>query len=98
MEATRPTPTDLEKFHPGDSRTSVEEDLGAPVDTSKGARQQLRFVPALPARLRRSGQGAYCGRRRCSRFFYDRPRGNRPVADRGGDQKRKATGMVLLPE
>jgi hypothetical protein len=36
MEATRPTPTDLAKFHPGDSRTSVEEELGAPVDTSKG--------------------------------------------------------------
>ena len=37
MEATRPTPTDLEKFHPGDSRTSVMEQLGSPVDTSKGA-------------------------------------------------------------
>ena len=36
MEATRPTPTDLAKFHPGDSRTSVMEDLGSPVDTSKG--------------------------------------------------------------
>src|SRR5882672_7348721 len=37
MEATRPTPTDLEKFHPGDSRTSVMEQLGSPVDTSKGS-------------------------------------------------------------
>jgi hypothetical protein len=36
MEATRPTPTDLTKFHPGDSRTSVMENLGSPVDTSKG--------------------------------------------------------------
>jgi len=37
MEATRPTPTDLVKFHPGDSRISVMEQLGSPVDTSKGA-------------------------------------------------------------
>jgi len=37
MEATRPTPIDLEKFHPGDSRTSVMEQLGSPVDTSKGS-------------------------------------------------------------
>jgi hypothetical protein len=37
MEATRPTPIDQEKFHPGDSRTSVMEQLGSPVDTSKGA-------------------------------------------------------------
>jgi len=37
MEATRPSPVDLAKFHPGDSRTSVEEKLGSPVDTSKGA-------------------------------------------------------------
>src|SRR6266404_4833317 len=37
MEATRPTPTNLAKFHPGDSRTSVMEQLGSPVDTSKGA-------------------------------------------------------------
>ena len=36
MEATRPTPTDLAKFQPGDSRISVEEKLGSPVDTSKG--------------------------------------------------------------
>ena len=37
MEATRPSPIDLEKFRPGDSRTSVMEELGSPVDTSKGA-------------------------------------------------------------
>jgi len=37
MESTRPTPIDLEKFHPGDSRTSVAEELGSPVTTSKGA-------------------------------------------------------------
>jgi hypothetical protein len=36
MESTRPTPTDLEKFTPGDSRTSVMEKLGSPVTTSKG--------------------------------------------------------------
>lgn len=37
MESTRPTPIDLEKFPPGDSRTSVTEELGSPVTTSKGA-------------------------------------------------------------
>ena len=37
MEATRPTPVDLEKFHPGDSRSSVTQELGSPVTTSKGA-------------------------------------------------------------
>ena len=37
MEATRPTPVDLAKFHPGDSRSSVTQELGAPVSTSKGA-------------------------------------------------------------
>jgi len=37
MEATRPTPIELAKFHPGDSRTSVTEELGAPVTTSSGA-------------------------------------------------------------
>lgn len=37
MEATRPTPLDLAKFPPGDSRTSVMEELGAPVTTSKSA-------------------------------------------------------------
>jgi hypothetical protein len=36
MEATRPTPVDLGKFHPGDSRSSVTEELGSPVTTSKG--------------------------------------------------------------
>ena len=36
MESTRPTPTDLAKFPPGDSRTSVMEQLGSPVTTSKG--------------------------------------------------------------
>ncbi len=37
MEATRPTPVDLAKFQPGDSRSSVTQELGAPVTTSKGA-------------------------------------------------------------
>jgi hypothetical protein len=37
MEATRPTPVDLEKFQPGDSRSSVTQELGSPVTTSKGA-------------------------------------------------------------
>ncbi len=37
MEATRPTPVDLGKYHPGDSRSSVTQDLGPPVSTSKGA-------------------------------------------------------------
>lgn len=37
MEATRPTPVDLAKFNPGDSRSSVTQELGAPVTTSKGA-------------------------------------------------------------
>ena len=37
MEATRPSPIDLEKFHPGDSRASVTDQLGAPVTTSVGA-------------------------------------------------------------
>ena len=37
LEATRPTPVDLEKFHPGDSRSSVTQELGSPVTTSKGA-------------------------------------------------------------
>jgi len=37
MESTRPTPIDLAKFHPGDSRTSVMEELGSPVTTGKGA-------------------------------------------------------------
>jgi hypothetical protein len=36
MEATRPTPVDLAKFNPGDSRSSVTQELGAPVSTSKG--------------------------------------------------------------
>jgi hypothetical protein len=36
MEATRPTPVDLEKFHPGDSRASVTQELGSPLTTSKG--------------------------------------------------------------
>jgi hypothetical protein len=36
MEATRPTPVDLGKFHPGDSRSSITEELGSPVTTSKG--------------------------------------------------------------
>lgn len=35
MEATRPTPTDLDKYTPGDSRTSVMEKFGSPVTTSK---------------------------------------------------------------
>src|ERR1700678_939426 len=37
MEATRPTPVDLGKFQPGDSRSSVTQELGLPVTTSKGA-------------------------------------------------------------
>ncbi len=37
MEATRPTPVDLGKFHPGDSRSSVTQELGSPVTTSKGS-------------------------------------------------------------
>ena len=37
MEATRPTPVDLAKFQPGDSRASVTQELGTPVTTSKGA-------------------------------------------------------------
>jgi hypothetical protein len=37
MEATRPTPVDLAKFQPGDSRASVMQELGTPVTTSKGA-------------------------------------------------------------
>ena len=37
MEATRPTPIDLGKFHPGDSRSSITQELGSPVTTSKGA-------------------------------------------------------------
>jgi len=37
MEATRPTPVDLAKFQPGDSRSSVTQELGSPVTTSKGA-------------------------------------------------------------
>lgn len=37
MEATRPTPVDLATFHPGDSRSSVTQELGSPVSTSKGA-------------------------------------------------------------
>jgi len=36
MEATRPTPVDLAKFQPGDSRASVTQELGLPVTTSKG--------------------------------------------------------------
>jgi len=36
MEATRPSPIDLGKFHPGDSRASVTDQLGLPVTTSKG--------------------------------------------------------------
>jgi hypothetical protein len=36
MEATRPTPVDLAKFQPGDSRSSVTQELGSPVTTSKG--------------------------------------------------------------
>ena len=36
MEATRPTPVELAKFHPGDSRSSITQELGAPVTTSKG--------------------------------------------------------------
>ena len=34
MEATRPTPTDLNEYTPGDSRTSVMEKFGSPVTTS----------------------------------------------------------------
>ena len=37
MEATRPTPVDTAKFNPGDSRTSIMEQLGSPVTTSKAA-------------------------------------------------------------
>jgi hypothetical protein len=37
MEATRPSPIDLAKFNPGDSRGSVTDQLGAPVTTSVGA-------------------------------------------------------------
>jgi hypothetical protein len=37
MEATRPTPVDLAKFNPGDSRSSVTQELGSPLSTSKGA-------------------------------------------------------------
>ena len=37
MESTRPTPINLEKFPPGDSRTTVMEELGSPVTTSKSA-------------------------------------------------------------
>ena len=37
MEATRPSPIDLGKFHPGDSRASVTDQLGAPVTSSTGA-------------------------------------------------------------
>jgi hypothetical protein len=37
MEATRPTPVDLAKFQPGESRSSVTQELGLPVTTSKGA-------------------------------------------------------------
>ena len=37
MEATRPTPVDLGKFHPGDSRSSITQELGSPLTTSKGA-------------------------------------------------------------
>ncbi len=33
MEATRPTPVDLSKFHPGDERDSVLEQLGVPDST-----------------------------------------------------------------
>jgi len=61
MEATRPTPTDLEKFHPGDSRTSVMEQLGSPVDTSKGSGPAiacdlyLLYLRGYGA----AGQGAY---------------------------------------
>lgn len=36
MEATRPTPVELAKFHPGDSRSSITQELGPPVTTSKG--------------------------------------------------------------
>jgi hypothetical protein len=36
MEATRPTPVDLAKFHPGDSHSSITQQLGVPVTTSKG--------------------------------------------------------------
>lgn len=37
MEATRPTPVDLAKFQPGDSRSSITQELGSPVTTTKGA-------------------------------------------------------------
>ena len=37
MEATRPTPVDTGKFSPGDSRSSIMEQLGSPVTTSKDA-------------------------------------------------------------
>jgi hypothetical protein len=37
MEATRPTPVDLAKFQPGESRSAVTQQLGAPVTTSNGA-------------------------------------------------------------
>ncbi len=37
MEATRPSPIDLQKFNPGDSRASVTDQLGTPVTTSIGA-------------------------------------------------------------
>ncbi len=35
MEATRPTPVDLAKFTPGESRLSVIEQVGAPVTTTR---------------------------------------------------------------
>jgi hypothetical protein len=35
MEATRPTPVDLAKFTPGESRLSVIEQIGAPVTTTE---------------------------------------------------------------
>jgi len=38
MESTRPTPVDLATFHPGDSRTSIVEQFGAPVTTTYDAR------------------------------------------------------------
>src|SRR5260221_11593495 len=37
MEATRPTPVDLAKFHPGDSRAAITQELGSQVTTSKAA-------------------------------------------------------------
>lgn len=37
MESTRPSPVELGKFQPGDSRTAVMEQLGSPVTTSKTA-------------------------------------------------------------